>query len=94
MSRTAKVKLQLNQEEVEIILNTMREYTTVFNTVSKYGYENKTWNKVDIHRATYRDIRALLPNLGSALIQTARDCACDALKTEKLKTIPIHKVYS
>lgn len=89
--RTVTLKLALPSGGSTALLDTMRAYSTAFNTSSEWGFSNHTWNKVENHKATYRDVRASVPDLPSSLVQGARDCACDALKAVKCKTVPVRK---
>jgi IS605 OrfB family transposase len=72
----------------------MRAYSEVFSLSAKWGLENQSWNKVDNHNATYKLARQSIPDLPSSLVQGARDCACEALKAVKCKTLPERKPIS
>jgi len=72
----------------------MRSYTKAFSISAKWGFENRSWNKVDNHHATYKFVRQSIPELPSSLVQCARDCACEALKAVKCKTLPERKPLS
>jgi putative transposase len=85
--RTIVFKLQMSNEDRAKLLDTMREYTKAFNASAEWGFANKTWNKVENHKATYRNVRAN-GNLPSSLVQGARDCACEALRAVKCETLP------
>jgi putative transposase len=93
MMRCLTFKLRLSEEDGAKLLNTMREYTKAFNTCAEWGYENRTWNKVENHKATYRQVRES-SKLPSSLVQGARDCACEALKALKCETVPERKPLS
>lgn len=73
------------------LLGTMHAYTTAFSESARWGFENRCWNKVENHKATYRVVRNAVPNLPSSLVQGARDCACEALKAVKCRTLPARK---
>jgi IS605 OrfB family transposase len=90
MIRSLTFKLRVSEEDVAKLLGTMQEYTKAFNTCAKWGYENRTWNKVENHKATYRAIRES-GRLPSSLVQGARDCACEALKAVKCEALPERK---
>jgi len=75
-------------------LDTMRAYTKAFSISTKWGFENRSWNKVDNHNATYKLTRQSIPDLPSSLVQGARDCACEALKAVKCETFPERKPLS
>jgi IS605 OrfB family transposase len=45
-----------------------------------YGAEHKTYNRNALNRGTYRPVREALPELPSALVQSARDQAAEILR--------------
>lgn len=90
MIRCLTFKLLLGAEDAAKLLDTMREYTKVFNLSAIWGFEHHTWNKVENHKATYRIARDT-SKLPSSLVQGARDCACEALKAVKCETLPKRK---
>ncbi|WP_067047733.1 RNA-guided endonuclease TnpB family protein [Methanofollis ethanolicus] len=89
--RTSTFKLQLPDGGSSALLDTMRAYSTAFSVSAQWGFENHTWNKVENHKATYKGVRESVPDLPSSLVQGARDCACEALKATRCKTIPERK---
>jgi len=89
--RTITFKLRLPDGGSTALLDTMRAYTTAFSISAQWGFENHTWNKVENHKATYRVVRESVPDLPSSLVQCARDCACEALKAVKCKSLPKRK---
>ncbi|WP_332450745.1 RNA-guided endonuclease InsQ/TnpB family protein [Methanoculleus sp.] len=91
MIRTITFKLLLPDGGSTALLDTMRAYSTAFSASAQWGFENQTWNKVENHKATYKSVRETVPDLPSSLVQGARDCACEALKATKCKTIPERK---
>ncbi len=92
MIRCLAFKLQISVDDAANLLDTMREYTKAFNTSAKWGFSNKTWNKLENHKATYRTVRAE-SKLNSSFVQCARDCACEALKSVKCKTLPKRRTF-
>ena len=94
MDRTIKLKLSVSEEDKENLKRTITLFNTVFNEVTKYGFEHKTHSKVSIHHATYKQIREKYPELPSSLVQGARDVACEALKGVELKHLPEAKQFS
>lgn len=94
MDRTIKLKLGVTQEDQKTLKRTMNMFNAAFNEVAKYGFGHKTHSKVSIHHGTYYQIREQYPELPSALVQGARDVACEALKGVKLKTLPFAKPFS
>jgi putative transposase len=89
--RTITFKLLLPDGGSSALLGTMRAYSTAFSASAQWGFENQTWSKVENHKATYKGVRESVPDLPSSLVQGARDCACEALKATKCKTIPERK---
>ena len=89
--RTITFKLLLPDGNSSALLDTMRAYSIAFSASARWGFENQTWNKVENHKATYKGVRETVPDLPSSLVQGARDCACEALKATKCKTIPERK---
>lgn len=94
MIRTIKLLLEIPDGAKDRILQTMRDYTVAFNTCAEWGFANHTANKVNCHHATYFDIRQAVPNLPCALLQGARDCACESLKANKCHVKPLRKEFS
>jgi len=92
--RTITCKLRLTNQDCKTLLDTMRAYSEAFSISAKWGFENQSWNKVDNHNATYKLTRQSVPDLPSSLVQCARDCACEALKAVKCKTLPERKPLS
>lgn len=88
MQRTVRLKLHVSEDDKEILLKTMEAYTLAFNISAKWGFENKKFNKMANHEATYRPTRDAVPELPSSLLQGARDCAYEALKAIKCKNMP------
>jgi putative transposase len=92
--RTVTFKLRLTCQDKESLLSTMRAYTEAFSVSAKWGFENRSWNKVENHEATYKLTRQSIPDLPSSLVQGARDCACEALKAVKAEILPERKPLS
>lgn len=93
MIRCLTFKLRVSDEDGAKLLATMREYTKAFNACARWGFENHTWNKVDNHKATYRQVRGS-SNLPSSLVQGARDCACESIKSTRCETAPKRKPFA
>ena len=66
------------------LIETGRQFREACQMVLDYGFAEKTYNKNKLNRATYEDIRKAIPTLPSALVQTARDAASEALKQTSL----------
>jgi IS605 OrfB family transposase len=81
MFRTIKLKLPYDRTLIE----TAKQFKEATQIVLDYGFENKTYNKNKLNKGTYRKVRERIPTLPSALVQTARDAASEALKSTKLE---------
>jgi len=87
MFRTVKVKLPFENSLVQTAVAFNRACQTVLN----YGSEHKVYNKNVLNKATYRQVRKEVPNLPSALVQTARDEASEMLlRTDFDKVVKKH----
>ncbi len=83
MFRTIKVGLEFSQ----VLLQTAVAFNKACQIVLNYGAHYKTYNKNDLNRETYRQVRTEVPNLPSALVQTARDEASEMLKRTNFASI-------
>lgn len=88
------IKLKFEPESTGDLLNTMKIASYAFNICTEMGFKEKTSSKNKVHHATYFPIRKQYPELPSALVQTIRDNACEALKGVKLKIQPKKKEQS
>gem|GEM_PF-3742958 len=89
MIRTLKLKLMLTDEQKASLLRTMEAYTRAFEIAARWGYQNRCANKFEVHRGEYCTIRQEVPGLPAALVLTAKDQACEALKVVKFKNDPL-----
>lgn len=94
MDRTIKLRLQLDEVDVLKLKETIMMYNTAVNIAANYGFEHHTSSKITIHHATYYSIREQFPQLNSSLVQAARDVAAEALKSVKLKRLPVAKPFA
>jgi predicted transposase len=90
MQRTIKIKILPNSALIE----TIKQYTQIYKTIADIGFSKKTWNKNTLHKLTYKKLRKQYPEFPSAMLQTVRDVASEALKRTKLKTKLNPKQYS
>jgi putative transposase len=81
MFRTIKLKLPYDRTLIE----TAKQFRGATQIVLNYGFENKTFNKNKLNKGTYKTVRETIPTLPSALVQTARDMASEALKATEFK---------
>ena len=81
MFRTIKLKLPYDPS----LLETGKRFREACQMVLDYGFSAHTFNKNKLNRATYENVRKAIPTLPSALVQTARDMASEALKQTELE---------
>lgn len=81
MFRTIKLNLPYDKS----LLETGRQFREACQAVLDFGISAHTFNKNKLNRATYEDVRKVIPTLPSALVQTARDAASEALKQTGLE---------
>jgi IS605 OrfB family transposase len=72
----------------------MERYSVAFDISAQWGYQNNCSNKIECHKATYNTVRKHIPSLPSSLVQAARDCACEALRSIKCKRLPKRSQHS
>lgn len=90
MQRTVKIKLQNDKD----LIDTIKEYSIIKQMICRIGYENKTYNKNELHQLTYKLLRFQFTKMPSGILQTARDVASETLKRTKLKKKINGKEYS
>ena len=81
MDRTIKLPLKPTVEQAEILLETMRQFTSSFNIVCTEGWRLKQGNAFTLHKITYRDCKTAYPDLVSDLHCQARQKASEAVKS-------------
>ena len=81
MFRTIKLKLPYDPS----LLETGKRFREACQMILDYGFSAHTFNKNKLNRATYENVRKAIPTLPSALVQTARDMASEALKQTELE---------
>ena len=75
-------------------METISIFSKVYQFICDSGFGSKTYNKVKLHKLTYKKLRKMHPKFPSALLQTARDLASDSLKRTKLRQKIHCKEYS
>jgi IS605 OrfB family transposase len=90
MKRTIKLVLPCDKRVAE----TVRVYNQACNFMLAEGFRLRTYNKLKLHRATYKAVRERWPALNSSYVCAARDQASDMLKREKLRVCPHKKEFS
>ena len=63
----------------ECFLPLMKQCAEIFNTHVDWALEQHTYNKSKAHDALYRRLRQAYPEVASALVQTMRDTAMEAV---------------
>lgn len=91
MKRTVSIPVNLPRER---FLPLMGFCADIFNQHVDWALKERTWNKNKAHKALYADLRAQYPNVPSALVQTIRDNAMEAVKATKFKRHPKKKPTS
>ncbi len=81
MDRTLRLPLNPTTEQAQSLLETMREFTQSFNLVCAEGWRLKEGNAYTLHKLTYRDCKALCPDIVSDLHVQARQKAAEAVKS-------------
>lgn len=74
-----RLKLQPTTEQTQALLETLDRYTVCYNFVSRYGWDHDEKNGVELHRATYYDLRRQCPDLPSQLVISARVRATESV---------------
>jgi hypothetical protein len=72
----------------------MNQCAEIFNAHVDWAIANSTYNKNKAHKELYHLLRVQYPSVPSALLQTVRDNALEAIKATKFKSIPKKKPTS
>ncbi|MBD2297364.1 IS200/IS605 family element transposase accessory protein TnpB [Nostoc sp. FACHB-87] len=91
MKRTVSIPVDLPSERFLPLMNQCAE---IFNAHIDYALANSTYNKNKAHKELYHLLRVQFPSVPSALLQTVRDSALEAIKATKFKSIPKKKPTS
>lgn len=81
-------------EQPERFLPLMRECAEIFNAHIDWAKAFSTYNKNRAHKELYHRLRLQYPSVPSALLQTVRDSALEAVKATKFKRTPRKKATS
>lgn len=84
MKRTVSIPVDLPRER---FLPLMGFCADIFNQHVDWALTEKTWNKNKAHHALYASIRQQHPDIPSALVQTIRDNAMEAVKARRFANI-------
>jgi len=91
MKRTVSTRVNLPSER---FLPLMIQCAEIFNAHVDWALANSTYNKNKAHKQLYHPLRLQYPSVPSALLQTVRDNALEAIKATKFKRIPRKKPTS
>ncbi|MCC5623358.1 transposase [Nostoc sp. CHAB 5715] len=91
MKRTVSIPVDLPTER---FLPLMEQCAEIFNAHVSWAMANSTYNKNKAHKELYYLLRVQHPSVPSALLQTVRDNALEAIKATKFKSIPKKKPTS
>lgn len=83
MHKTVLVKINVPDEDKPRLRATFSDYKIAWQYVSEYVYGSNCRNRLKIHNETYKNVRELVPNLSSALVQEARNDAIAKSKSVK-----------
>jgi putative transposase len=78
---TLRLKLNTDAATDAALHETMRLSTECFNAVCRYGYNHNERNGIELHHATYNDLRKQYDTLPAQLVVSARMKATEALKS-------------
>jgi putative transposase len=91
MKRTVSIPVDLPAERFLPLMNQCAE---IFNAHVDWAMANSTYNKNKAHKELYHLLRVQYPSVPSALLQTVRDNALEAIKATKFKSFPKKKPTS
>jgi putative transposase len=81
MQRTIRLKITPSIAQAELLAETSRQFTAVFNAVCAVGWHERLANGVTLHHATYYPLRSVYADLPSNLLVQARVKATEAVKS-------------
>ena len=71
--------LKPTPEQSALLVETLGQHTECFNAVAIHGWQEQIKNGVELHKATYSDLRARFPQLPSQLVCASRVKATEAV---------------
>ena len=87
MRRTVPIKIELPKE----FLTYLETCSIIFNRYVDWCFDQNSYNKIKAHKELYNIFREEYSSIPSAIIQTIRDMALEAVKVLKFKFKPIKK---
>jgi IS605 OrfB family transposase len=82
MMRTASIRLEATPEQAEALAALCTTYAQACNRMVPVVQEYRCWNRVDLHKQVYSQLRAETP-LGSQMCCNAIFSVCKAYKSQK-----------
>lgn len=82
MKLTLKIKLQPTNEQVNLLLDTMKEANTVCNAISDIAWQHKIFNNFKLHHEVYHKYRAAFQLSSQMLVRQIAKVA-DSYKPDK-----------
>jgi predicted transposase len=92
--RTIRLKLKVSPTGMAQLLHTMEDFNRVVRMHLDWGWMNKTASMMKMHEGVYRAAREEFPDLKATLVQSARDCAREMLKSHEFKIKPKRGIHS
>jgi putative transposase len=86
MRRTIKILVDLPKDNLLMLLKTA---AAVFNEHIEWAFASNSYNKNKAHKELYENLRLKYPDLPSGLLQSIRDTALEAVKSNKFRFKPI-----
>ncbi len=81
MDRTIQIQLHTTLEQSALLQETVKQFTSVYNAVCRYGWDTHEKNGVKLHHATYYQMREAFPQLNANVLIQARIKATETLKS-------------
>lgn len=94
MKRSVKLFFKLDDVERKTLFDTFDVVSKAFNDHVDWAFKRGTYSKAKAHKELYRTLREKHVTLPSALLQSTRDTALEAVKALKFKHRPTKKPMS
>ena len=92
MNRTLSLKIDIKDPDKYLLF--MKHCSEIFNKHVDWAFEKKSYHKGTAHQDLYFQLREQFPEVPSAIIQSIRDTALEAVKATKFKFRSKKKLYS
>lgn len=90
MNRTVSIPISLPKK----FLSYLEVCSEIFNKYVDWSFKERSYNKNKAHKELYTKFREEYPNIPSAIIQSIRDTALEAVKADKFEHRPRKKPHS